>query len=124
MVAHRKDGPPPRDRVGAHHGVDGIERVACVLGRAARARVEVEAVAPSGFAEEGLGVSGGQGVEKAAEGRGYAVIELVTGGPECVCCVGGGVLVVGLVQGSRQGLESVRGWRGVWIRKRTSASLG
>lgn len=59
MVAHRKDGPPSRDGVGAHHGVDRVEGVTRVLGRAARARVEVEAVAAGGLAEEGLRVGGG-----------------------------------------------------------------
>ena len=104
MVAHCKDRAPPCDGVGTHHGVDGVQRVARVFGRAARAGVKVETVAAGGFAEEGLGVGGGQGVEETAEGWGDAIVKLVARSPERVCEWG--------VSGGAVGL-----WGASWVRR-------
>lgn len=56
--ADGEDALPARDGVGAHDGVHGGEVGACVLRRAARARVDGEAVSGGRFVEFRLRVGG------------------------------------------------------------------
>lgn len=80
-----KDALPTCDWVRADYGMDGFELGADVQGVAARLLVEGEVAAGGGVVEAGLGEGGGQGFEEFLVGSGDAVVDLVAGGPECVC---------------------------------------
>jgi hypothetical protein len=84
VVADGEDGLPAGDGVRADDGVDGLEKLADVLGGAAFGRVDAEAVAVGGLVEAGLGVGGCEGVEEGSEGGRDAVVDLVAGSPEGV----------------------------------------
>ena len=84
VVANAEDGLPAGDRVGADEGVDGLQQLADVLGRATLGRVDLEVVALGGVVEERLGREDGQLIEETLEGGRDAVVELISRGPESV----------------------------------------
>ena len=85
VVANAEDGLPAGDRVSADEGVDGLQQLAHVLGRATLGRVDLEVVALGGVVEERLGREDGQLIEEALERGRDTVVELVSRGPESVC---------------------------------------
>jgi len=103
VVTDGEDRLPTGDWIGADHGVNGLEGLADIFGRAARGGIELEVVALRRFVEAWLGVVCDESVEEGAEGRGDAVIEFVARGPESVW--GGGGLLVNF---SHRGLKVER----------------
>lgn len=85
VLPEREHAAPPRHRVRPHHRVHRPQLRADVLRRAARGRVEGEAVALGGLLEPGLRVRRRERVEEGSERLRDAVVHLVPGGPECVC---------------------------------------
>lgn len=85
VVADGEHALPARHRVRAHDGVDGLEDLAHVLGRAPGRRVHREVVARGRLVEGRLRVVPRQRVEEAPQRLRDAVVELVARGPERVC---------------------------------------
>jgi hypothetical protein len=75
---------PASDGVDADDWMDSSERVADVLGRSSRTEAEREAVSSGRLSERRSVVCGGEGLEKASEGRAEGVVCAVGRRPECV----------------------------------------
>lgn len=85
-MAHGEDGFPACNRVGADDGVDGFEHIADVFGGSSRSGEELEVVGVGGGFEARLSVGCCERFEKLLIGFRDAVVDLVAGCPECVCC--------------------------------------
>lgn len=82
--ADGEDGLPACDGVGADDGVDRLQLGADVLGGAAGLFVEFEARAFGDLAKVDLGEGRGEGFEEFLVGWAEAVVDFVTGSPECI----------------------------------------
>lgn len=110
-----EDTLPPGDGVGAHDGMDGRERPADVLWRAARVDIEGGTPRVGGFDEAVTDERGRQTLEEMLDGFAEALVDLVAGGPQCVAA-GLGQLdqpQAGVVGGDRLELDVAVPLRGV-----------
>lgn len=85
VPAHGENALPARHGVGPHQRVDGAQVRAHVFGRAARLRVQAEAVGVGDFVEALLRKGDGQGLEELLVGGRDLVVDFVAGCPEGVC---------------------------------------
>lgn len=84
MVTDGEDALPPGDRVGAHHRVNSSETVADVLGTTTRGCVQLELIVLGALVEEGLRIRGCQRLQEFLIRLGNAVVDFVSGSPQCV----------------------------------------
>lgn len=84
VLADGEHALPASDGVGADDGVDGLEKLANVLGSTALAAVDLEAVLFGGLVEARLRVGCGQAFEEFLVWCRDAVVQLISRGPQGV----------------------------------------
>jgi hypothetical protein len=87
VMAEGKDGLPASDWVGPNDWVLGGELGTNIQWRSTWRIIEFKFVVLGGLGKEWLGISCSKSVKELLVGWGEAVIDLIPGGPECICMI-------------------------------------